>query len=344
MKRIAWLTVLVVVVASVTAGWVSIRFLASPVNVPPDGLIFEIPPGAPFATVSGELGEMGVISQPDVYRIYARLTGRAAHVHAGEYVIESGLTPRLLLEKFVRGEVRLHSFTIIEGWTFRVLMEKLRANPAVETTLDPEDWPALLADLHADETHPEGLFLPETYRFPRHTPDREILRQAYVMMQSTLQQAWSGRAEDLPLATAYDALILASIVEKETARADERAKIAGVFIRRLRKGMRLQTDPTVIYGAGVAFNGNITRADLDTDTPYNTYTRRGLPPTPIALPGRAAIEAALHPAAGSSLYFVATGLGDGSHRFSDTKAEHEAAVRQYIARLREMRARGARKK
>lgn len=338
MKRIAWLVAVGAAAAALTSGWLVVRFLQSPVEVPEGGLTYEIRPGTPFATVSRELGELGVVSQPDIFRLYARLTGRAGHVHAGEYDIETGITPEELLAKFVAGDIRLHSFTIVEGWTVGVLVDRLRSDPAVAATMEPEDWPALLEELHADVAHPEGLFLPETYRFPRHTRDREILRQAYRMMQTTLQEAWTHRADDLPLATPYEALILASIVEKETARPDERATIAGVFIRRLQKGMRLQTDPTVIYGAGSDFDGNITRADLTTDTPYNTYTRRGLPPTPIALPGRAAIEAALHPAPGTALYFVATGLGDGSHRFSDTRAEHQAAVREYIARLRESRA------
>ena len=186
----------------------------------------------------------------------------------------------------------------------------------------------------------EGLFLPETYHFPRNTSDRKLLRQAYALMQTVLEQEWPQRAPDAPVKTPYEALILASIVEKETARADERQRIAGVFARRLDKRMRLQTDPTVIYGIGPEFNGNITRRDLRTDTPYNTYTRGGLPPTPIAMPGRDAIHAVLHPADGKELYFVATGLGDGSHKFSDTKAEHDAAVAEYLKRLRSKRNKG----
>ena len=184
---------------------------------------------------------------------------------------------------------------------------------------------------------PEGLFLPETYRFPRNTTDRDILKQAYGLMQKALEEEWQDRAADTPATSPYEALVLASIVEKETARADERERIAGVFARRLDKRMRLQTDPTVIYGIGPEFNGNLTRRDLRTDTPYNTYTRHGMPPTPIAMPGRAAIRAALHPAAGEELFFVATGIGDGSHKFSRTKDEHDAAVREYLKRLREQR-------
>jgi UPF0755 protein len=185
------------------------------------------------------------------------------------------------------------------------------------------------------------LFLPETYRFPKGTSDIEILRRAYDMMARTLETEWNNRTAELPLADPYEALILASIIERETAREDERGKIAGVFVRRLQKGMRLQTDPTVIYGIGPAFDGNLTRRHLQTSTPYNTYTLGGLPPTPIAMPGKAAIRAALNPAPGPELYFVATGFPDGSHKFSATSKEHEAAVAEYLARLRKLRAASA---
>jgi UPF0755 protein len=186
-------------------------------------------------------------------------------------------------------------------------------------------------------THPEGLFLPETYRFPRNTSDRQLLTQAYELMQEVLAEEWQARSESTPVDSPYEVLVLASIVEKETARADERPRIAGVLARRLEKRMRLQMDPTVIYGIGPAFDGNLTRKHLQTDTPYNTYTRGGLPPTPIAMPGRAAINAVLNPAEGDELYFVATGLGDGSHKFSATKDEHDAAVAEYLKRLRQNR-------
>jgi UPF0755 protein len=237
----------------------------------------------------------------------------------------------------VSGDVRLYSFTIVEGWTFRELLAALDASDSIEPGIEFEDWPAVLEALAADAKYPEGLFLPETYRFPKGTTGVDILGQAYALMQETLAEEWRDRATNLPLGSPYEALILASIVEKETALAAERPQIAGVFARRLNDGMRLQTDPTVIYGIGIDFNGNLTRRDLRADTPYNTYTRKGLPPTPIALPGRAAINAALHPAGGSSLYFVATGLGDGSHKFSDTKAEHDNAVREYLRRQRASR-------
>ncbi len=217
------------------------------------------------------------------------------------------------------------------------MITALAAHPAVEHSITVEDWPRLFESIMASATHPEGMFLPETYRFPKRSKDVDILRQAFELLQETLDAEWDSRDEDLPLSSPYEALVLASIIEKETARADERARISGVFVRRLQKRMRLQTDPTVIYGIGQSFDGNLTRRDLQTDTPYNTYTRVGLPPTPIALPGKAAINAALHPAEGSELYFVATGLGDGSHKFSETKEQHDAAVRQYLGRQRAAR-------
>jgi len=242
-----------------------------------------------------------------------------------------------LLAQFTSGDVTLYSFTIIEGWNYWELLQALHDDDLINATLTDEDWPGLLEELGADGAHPEGLFLPETYRIPRNTSDREVLRQAYDLMQTVLAEEWQAKAENIPISTPYEALILASIIEKETARVDERQRISGVFSRRLNKRMRLQTDPTVIYGIGPDFNGNLTRRDLRTDTAYNTYTRGGLPPTPIAMPGRAAINAALHPADGEELYFVATGLGDGSHTFSATKDEHDTAVAEYLRRLRQQR-------
>lgn len=338
MKRLFWLAASVIAIAALVFAWQAVRFLETPVSVPEDGMTFEIPPGTPFAAVSRALAEAGVIEHPQLFTWYARLKGEGSSIHAGEYRIAAGVTPPGLLRQFASGNVLLHSFTIVEGWTFRELLDGLARQEAVVQTMTYDEWPALLDSLGSNASRPEGLFLPETYRYPRGTKDVEILRQAYELMQDTLEAEWSDRGDGLPLDTKYDALILASIVEKETARADERARIAGVFIRRLKKGMRLQTDPTVIYGIGESFDGNLTRADLRTDTPYNTYTRSSLPPTPIAMPGRAAIHAALNPAPGEALYFVATGVGDGSHTFSATKDEHDAAVAAYLQRLRDRKA------
>ena len=328
------------VVLAIGVALYTTRSLNTPVNVPDTGMTFMILPGTPFSTVARELAADDVIAHPNLLRWYARITGKASAIHAGEYRIETGTTARELLDAFLAGSVQLHSFTIVEGWNFRELLAAMAANDAITSTLSDEDSAELLDSIGATYTHPEGLFLPETYRFPRGTRDVDILRQAHEHLLDTLAQEWEAREPSLPLDDPYDALILASIVEKETARADERARIAGVFIRRLELGMRLQTDPTVIYGIGPDFNGNLTRSDLRTDTEYNTYTRGGLPPTPIAMPGREAIHAALHPAPGNELYFVATGIGDGSHQFSETKEQHDAAVSEYLKRQRSKRQAG----
>lgn len=314
--------------------WLAQRELQQPLPVPEGGMAYEIRSGAALATVSRELSESGILAHPQLFNWYGRLSGKAGDIRAGEYLLEPGLSAFELMQKFTVGDVRLYSFTIVEGWTFRELLQALSDNEAVQATMAYEDWRGLLDELNADYGHPEGLFLPETYRFPKGISDRQLLKQAYGLLQDALAEEWAERSSELPFDTPYEALILASIVEKETARADERPRIAGVFVRRLQKRMRLQTDPTVIYGIGPTFNGNLTRRDLRTDTEYNTYTRHGLPPTPIALPGRAAIRAALHPADGDELFFVATGLSDGSHKFSSTKDEHDAAVREYLRRLR----------
>ena len=343
MKRIA---IILLIAAALLAGlatagiWQMNRFMTSEVNLPADSAAFEIPPGSSFAAVTGKLVDKGIIDNDFWFRLYARWSGAAGGIHAGEYIIAQGATPKSLLEQFTSGAVRLYSFTIIEGWNHRDLLQALHANDAIDATMTEEDWPALMESLGAKVTYPEGLFLPETYRFPRNTTDRDVLAQAYRQMMRVVDEEWQARSDSAPVDTPYEALILASIVEKETARADERSRIAGVFARRLEKRMRLQTDPTVIYGIGPGFNGNLTRKDLRTDTPYNTYTRHGLPPTPIAMPGRAAINAALNPAAGEELFFVATGLGDGGHTFSVTKAEHDAAVGEYLKQLRKNRREG----
>lgn len=343
MKKLAVIVLAIVLIAALlsTAAYVHVQnVLDTPLDVPEGGVTFEIPPGTPFSLVGRNLEERGLLDDHRVLRWYARWTGDASAVHAGEYRIDAGTTPRKLLEQFTSGDVRLYSFTIVEGWNYREMLSALQAHPEIGKTLTDEDWPLLLEELGSTAGWPEGLFLPETYRFPRGTTDRALLAEAYRLMQETLQVEWPQRAAETPVSDPYEALILASIVEKETARADERKRIAGVFARRLEKGMRLQTDPTVIYGIGPAFNGNLTRRDLQTDTAYNTYTRHGLPPTPIAMPGRAAIHAALNPADGGELFFVATGLGDGSHKFSKTIEEHEAAVQEYLKRLRSSRNQG----
>ena len=340
MSRILKLFLTIAAAAGIAALFLVLQFnqfLNTPVAAPEDGTLYEIRPGAAFRQVSDDLASRGIIDSPTFFRLYGRIAGKAGSIQAGEYQIKPKTTPRELLDIFVSGDVYLYSFTVVEGWTFRELITALASNPVIQSTIEFEDWPAVLASLDEEASHPEGLFLPETYRFPKGTRDVDVLRQAFELMQETLAQEWQDRAQNLPVSTPYEALILASIIEKETALASERPRISGVFIRRLQQKMRLQTDPTVIYGIGADFNGNLTRRDLRTDSPYNTYTRGGLPPTPIALPGRAAIHAALHPAAGTEVFFVATGLGDGSHKFSDTKAEHDAAVQEFLARQRAAR-------
>lgn len=330
----------VALIATVLVVQRSNHFMATPMTVADGGLPFEVSPGSSFAAVSRDLVAADAIESDFWFRLYVRWQDRGGSIQAGDYLIEAGTTPGELLEQFTEGAVRLYAFTLVEGWNYREVLAALHANETIVATMSNEDWPALLEQLGASVQYPEGLFLPETYRFPRNTTDKEVLRQAYTLMQDVLAQEWQARAATTPVATPYEALVLASIVEKETARADERPRIAGVFARRLEKRMRLQTDPTVIYGIGPAFNGNLTRRDLKTDTPYNTYTRHGLPPTPIAMPGRAAINAVLNPGTGDAIYFVATGLGDGSHQFSVTKAEHDAAVAAYLKRLRQRRRTG----
>lgn len=320
--------------------WKMNSFMDTAVNLPDEGTMFIIAPGSSFATVTRDLVTQNIIEDDFWYRLHARRSGDAGAIQAGEYKLEAGATPRTMLEQFTNGAVLLYSFTIIEGWNHRDLLQALHANEAIVASMTDEDWPAFLESLGAAVTHPEGLFLPETYRIPRNTTDRQLLSQAYELMQSVLEDEWQARGDVIPVQSPYETLVLASIVEKETARADERPRIAGVFARRLETRMRLQTDPTVIYGIGASFDGNLTRKHLKTDTPYNTYTRHGLPPTPIAMPGRAAINAVLHPAEGEELYFVATGLDDGSHKFSATKAEHDAAVAEYLKRLRQKRREG----
>ena len=345
MKRVGLIVAASLAVAAIGVSvfaWQVGRFLDEPLPIPADGVAFEIPAGSSFAAVARRLVDQGIIESDTLYRFHARWSGKASAIQAGDYLLPAGATPRSILEQFTSGAVRLYSFTIVEGWNHRDLLAALHASDVVTATMTDEDWPALLTELGAVTMHPEGQFLPETYHFPRATTDRDILAQAYGLMQQVLAEEWQARnSVTTPVKTAYEALILASIVEKETARADERPRIAGVFARRLERRMRLQTDPTVIYGIGPAFDGNLTRVHLRTDTPYNTYTRHGLPPTPIAMPGRAAINSALNPAPGKELYFVATGLGDGSHKFSETKAEHDAAVAEYLRRLRERRRQGS---
>lgn len=334
MRRFAVLLVGAVALAAAAAWYVFDHWLATPLHAGDEPVQVEIPRGQPLSVTANDLAARGVLDHPRWLIAYARVTGADARVRAGEYMIEPGTTPVGLLALFESGRVVQHAVTFVEGWTFHEVRAALAREPHLRQTLAGQGNAAVMRALGEPDQHPEGMFFPDTYVFGKGTTDLEILRQARARMRKELESAWSARAENLPLKTPYEALILASIVEKETALASERPRIAGVFTERLRRGMRLQTDPTVIYGIGEAYDGNLRRSDLERDGPYNTYTRTGLPPTPIALPGADALRAAVRPDERGEMFFVATGLPDGSHTFSRTLTEHQAAVREYLVRYR----------
>jgi UPF0755 protein len=288
---------------------------------------FDIEAGSRFRGVTHQLVQQGVIKDPVSFEILARGLGVASNVKAGIYEVKSGITPLELLDMITSGSTTQASITFIEGWTFAQMREELNASDKVKHMTMSETDEQILKDIGATEVMPEGLFFPDTYFFTPNTSDRDILKRSYLAMQGKLKAAWEVKSKGLPYSTPYEALIMASIVEKETGRASERPQISGVFINRMKIGMRLQTDPTVIYGLGARFDGNLHKQDLLNDTPYNTYTRSGLPPSPIAMPGLGAINAALHPAQTKALYFV--GKGDGSHAFSASLNEHNNAVIKY---------------
>lgn len=277
--------------------------------------------------VARQLHAQGLL--PDAWRfeLLGRLRGKAYSVKAGSYQLDSALSPSQLLDALTGNAARLEAVTFIEGWTFRQMRGALEAHPALRQDTASLSDRAVLAAIQVGEEHPEGLFFPDKYFFVRGSSDISVLARAHRRMQSILDDQWAARAPDLPLRTPYEALILASIVEKETGLASDRAMVAAVFVNRLRAGMRLQADPTVIYGLGAQFDGDLRRRDLLTDGPYNSYTRSGLPPTPIAMPGLASIVATLNPAPSRALYFVAR--GDGSSEFSETLEAHNRAVAKY---------------
>ncbi len=284
--------------------------------------------GSSVRTLANQLIEKGFLHNKNYFLIWGKLKRQETRLHAGEYVITPGLTLAELLDNMVAGKVVQHGIVLIEGYTFRQVLETIQKSPVVTSKLKDLSDEEIMAALGHEGEHPEGRFFPETYYVSRGVSDIELLTRAYDEMEKVLQQEWQQREQGLPLKTPYEALILASIVEKESAIAEERPLIAGLFTNRLRKKMRLQTDPTVIYGIE-NYDGNIRFRDLRKDTPYNTYTRHGLPPTPIALPGREAIHATLHPEKTEYLYFVAYGDGSGRHVFSTNLKDHEKAVDQY---------------
>jgi UPF0755 protein len=333
--RIVALLMLLVAIAAGAAAWWARGWLETPIASLHQSTVFEITRGSSLRSVASDLQQRGFLDQPQVWIVWARITHRAGGLKAGEYALQPGITPRKLLEILSSGAVVLHSVTFIEGTTFADIRKLLRSNPDVRGDYANKSAADIMLALKAPGVHPEGQFFPDTYYFPKGTSDLELLTMAHQRMTTELDAAWRERDPTLPLASAYEALILASVVEKETALDRERPLVAGVFVERLRRGMRLQTDPTVIYGIGEAYDGNIHRADLLRDTPYNTYTRSGLPPTPIALPGLDSLRAAVKPNMSGAIFFVATGESDGSHFFSSTLNEHEAAVKRYLQKLRQ---------
>lgn len=300
--------------------------LHQPLKFPSQGWVLEVSSGSSLGKITTALAREGYLSCPRCLVWYARAINQTV-VKTGEYEFPAGITALELLEKLNRGEVIQHQVTLVEGRTFRESLKVLWSADKLKHTLVGLSDERIRQQLGIEEPHLEGLFFPDSYVYTAGMSDADILRQAYERLQRVLKEEWEQREGSLPYQNPYQALIMASIVEKETGAPEERPAIAGVFIRRLRMGMKLQTDPTVIYGLGESYKGNITRQHLQQDTPYNTYTRAGLPPSPIASTGRAAIHAALHPEVGNALFFV--GKGDGSHYFSATLAEHEKAVRQY---------------
>ena len=321
------LFLLVLVLAMAVAG-AAFWWLQRPLKLAHDEVEVSIEPGTPVREIVRLWHEAGVEDEPELIYQWFRWSGDAKRIRAGSYLIAPGATPRTLLEKMVRGDEELESVHVIDGWTIRQMRAALAAAPGLKNTTAGMTDDALMAAIGAPGVKAEGRFFPDTYVYSRGVKDVLVLKRAHDALERQLQAAWALRAADTPLRSADEALALASVVEKETGAASDRGKVAAVFSNRLRLGMPLQSDPTVIYGMGAAYDGNIHKADLQTDTPYNSYTRTGLPPTPIALPGRDALRAAVRPDASKALYFVSR--GDGTSVFSETLNAHNAAVNQYI--------------
>ena len=313
-------------VLSVLAGaW--LWWIDSPVHLSEPTVDFRIVPGSSLRAATRQMNEAGVAVEPELFALLARLRGSAAGIKAGSYSVNRGITPELLLAKLARGDVSQVEIALVEGLTFRQWRARMDRHPDLRHDTAGLSDSEIALKLGLDGMPIEGWLLPDTYLFDKQSSDLELMARAHRAMRKRLDEAWAGRAAGLPYRSPYEALIMASIVEKETGRADDRPLVAAVFVNRLRRGMLLQTDPTVIYGIGDSFDGNLRKRDLQTDTPYNTYTRAGLPPSPIAMPGPAALLAALNPGDSSALYFVAR--GDGSSQFSHTLDEHNRAVNKY---------------
>ncbi|MFM9834670.1 MAG: endolytic transglycosylase MltG [Methylophilaceae bacterium] len=302
-------------------------YAKKPLNLSPEAQEINIKAKSSLSSIANQLVEQGVLKQAFPFVLLTRVLNKQSTLQAGDYTLNKNINPYQLILSLNHGKATQGSITFIEGKTFKQMREKLAKNEAVKHLTDGMSDSEVMQAVSGKEQHPEGLFFPDTFYFDRGTADIVLLKRSYEIMQTKLAASWAGRDSGLPYKNSYQALIMASIVEKETGRANERPMIAGVFINRLHVGMRLQTDPTVIYGMGDQYDGNIRKKDLEQDTIYNTYTRDGLPPTPIAMPGAAAIEAALHPESTKALYFV--GKGDGTHEFSNSLAEHNRAVAKY---------------
>jgi UPF0755 protein len=326
-NRIFWLFLLLLAIVAGVAGWLAWQAYTKPLKVPGSTFAFDVRAGSSLSAVARDLGAAGVLPQPMALIALARIKGADRDIKAGSYEIESGITLPKLLAKLTQGDVTQKSFVIVEGATFGDVRRALRDNPDVKNTVLDLPDAELMARLGVPGASPEGRFFPDTYFFAVGSSDAAILNRARKSMDARLAAAWEQRATDLPFTSPYEALILASIVEKETGKAVDRPLIASVFVNRLRKGMRLQADPTVIYGLGGKFDGDLRKRDLETDTPYNTYTRDGLPPTPISLPSQAALDVTLNPPPTDYLYFVAR--GDGMSKFSSNLAEHNRAVSRF---------------
>jgi len=298
------------------------------VDMSAERIQYVVEPGSGVRAIAQVMNQAGIPVHPDGFVGLARYSGLDKQIKAGAYEALRGDSPQRLLERMARGEMVQARLTLVEGWTYQRIRQALRESPSIKQTLEGVSDADILKRLGSEYTHPEGLFLPDTYIFVPGTSDFMVLQQAYQAQREWLESAWEARSPSLPLGSPYEALILASIIEKETGVGEERARVGGVFVNRLRQGMLLQTDPTVIYGMGESYQGRIRKRDLQTDTPWNTYTRGGLPPTPIASPGRAALHAALHPESHKFYYFVAR--GDGSSQFSKNLREHNRAVSKYI--------------
>jgi len=319
----AW-PLLILIAAAV--GWL-VFYAYSTLPLPYAPYQFELRRGSSLRSVSHQLAQGGVLRSPWKFTLLVKLMGKQSDIKAGNYQLDRAVTPLQLFYKITRGDVTEQEITLIEGWNFKQVRKALDNNPKIAHLSRGMSAANIMRRIGALGKNPEGLFFPDTYYFTADTSDLAILKRAYQTMKAHLATAWRNRSAGLPFSTPYDALILASMIEKETGQGKERPLIAGVFINRLKRGMRLQSDPTVIYGLGAKFDGNLHKKDLVTDNPYNTYTRAGLPPTPIAMPGLASIHAALHPTETRDLYFVAK--GNGAHQFSETLAEHARAVRRY---------------